>query len=491
MLMRGGRQKVMSKSLKKNTFFNIIKTCSSILFPLITFPYVSRVLLPDNVGKVNFAVSFVNYFALIASLGVQTYAIRECAAVNSDKKKLNNISSQIFSINLCMTVIAYISLLVTLIFARKLDAYRTLIVIQSSTILFTTLGADWLNSAMEDFKFITIRTISFQLISLIAMFALVHKPNDYVKYAIINVVSSSGANIANMWYRKRYCDVKFTLHIDWKRHMIPISLLFVMTLSQTIFHNADITMLGLMWDDYQVGLYSTAHKLTNLVSTVVQSVILVVMPRLSYYFARDDWDNANKLLRKLLLLNIGLGFPCVTGVIMLAKDIVWIVGGDEFAGAASVIQILILGFMFTLVGGSFLGNAILIPTKNEKYYMIVCCVTAIANVIFNAVLIPFLAAIGAAIATAFNALIILVLLLLKVDKRLSIERKLNIFLGPILGCAGICVCCLLSGLISYIWFRVLVSIISSIFVYVFILKLCNNDFVKEVLGILNAKTHRN
>lgn len=488
--MRGGRQKVMSKSLKKNTVFNIIKTCSSILFPLITFPYVSRILLPDNVGKVNFAVSFVSYFALIASLGVQTYAIRECAAVSGEKQNLTNISSQIFSINLCMTIIAYFAMFITLIFARKLDSYKTLIIIQSTTILFTTLGADWLNSAMEDFKYITIRTMAFQLVSLIAMFSFVHNPDDYIKYAIINVVSSSGANIANIWYRKRYCDIHFTFNIEWKRHMVPISLLFVMMLSQTIFHNADITMLGLMWDDNQVGLYSTAHKITNLVSTIVQSVILVVIPRLSYYFANNDWNSANKLLRKLLLLNIGLGLPCVTGVIMLAKDITWIVGGDEFAGAAPVMQVLILAFMFSLIGGSFLGNAILIPTKNEKYYMIVCCITAVANVIINAILIPHLAAIGAAIATAFNGLIILLLLLFKVDKRLKIERKMNIFLGPIIGCGGICVCCFCAGYLPNLWLRVLVSIVSSVIVYVIILQLFKNDFVKEILGIFKSKVKK-
>lgn len=480
----------MAKSIKKNTLFNIIKTCSSILFPLIVFPYVSRTLLPDNIGKVNFAQSFVSYFALIASLGVQTYAIRECAAVSNDKRKLSNISSQIFSINMCMTIVAYVALFITLLFANKVQNYRTLIIIQSATILFTTLGSDWLNSAMEDFKYITLRTIGFQILSLIAMFSFVHTPNDYYKYAIITVLSTSGANIANIWYRKKYCDVKFTLDIEWKRHMVPISLLFVMMLSQTIFHNADITMLGLMKDDYQVGLYTTAHKVTNLVSTVVQSVILVVIPRLSQLFANNDWESANKLLRKLLLLNIGLGLPCVTGVIMLAKDITWLVGGDEFAEAAPVMQILILAFMFSLVGGSFLGNAVLIPTKNEKYYMIVCCITAVANVIINAILIPHLAAIGAAIATAFNGLIILLLLLLKVDKRLIIERKLNIFLGPIIGCVGICLCCFFAANLSNLWLRVSVSIISSAIVYAIILQLCKNDFIKEILEILKSKVKR-
>lgn len=485
--MKGGKQINMSKSIKINTLFNIIKTCSSIIFPLITFPYANRILLPDNIGKVNFAMSFVSYFALLASLGVQTYAIRECASVKNDKRQLSNVSSQIFSINLCMTIISYLLLFITIVTSEKIENYRVLIIIQSTTIIFTTFGADWLNSALEDFKYIAIRTIIFQFFSLIAIFVFVRSSDDYIKYAIINVVSSSGANILNYFYRKKYCNVKFTFHIEWKRHMIPISLLFAMTLSQTIFHNADITMLGLIWNDYQVGLYSTAHKITNLVSSLVQSVILVVMPRLSYFFANNDWDNANRLLRKLLLFNIGLGLPCVTGVIMLAKDIVLIVGGSEFASATPIMQVLILAFMFSLVGGSFLGNAILIPTKNEKYYMIVCWITAIANVIINALLIPKLAAVGAAIATAFNGFIILVLLLLKVDKRLKIHNKLNVFLGPIIGCLAIVICCFTTSIIDIFIIRLICSIISSIIVYIVVLYLCKSDFLFEIISLLKIK----
>ena len=160
--MKGGKQINMSKSIKINTLFNIIKTCSSIIFPLITFPYANRILLPDNIGKVNFAMSFVSYFALLASLGVQTYAIRECASVKNDKRQLSNVSSQIFSINLCMTIISYLLLFITIVTSEKIENYRVLIIIQSTTIIFTTFGADWLNSALEDFKYIAIRTIIFQ-----------------------------------------------------------------------------------------------------------------------------------------------------------------------------------------------------------------------------------------------------------------------------------------------------------------------------------------
>ena len=143
----------MGKSnVKANTLYNTIKTLFGILYPLITFPYISRVLMAENVGKINFAHSVVSYFSLIASLGVTTYAIRECAKVRGDQEKLNQTAGQILSINLVSTLVAYLALGVTLIVARPLDHYRVLICIQSSTLIFTTLGADWLNTAMEDFR---------------------------------------------------------------------------------------------------------------------------------------------------------------------------------------------------------------------------------------------------------------------------------------------------------------------------------------------------
>lgn len=476
----------MGNSIKANSILNAIKTGASIAFPLISFPYVNRILLPDNIGKVDFAASFVSYYALIASLGIATYAIRECAAVRDNRERLDNVASQIFSINCCTTVVAYASLFLTLLFARKLDNYRTLIMIESLSIAFTTAGADWLNMAMEDFRYITLRTIAIQFLSLLSMFLLIHTPGDYIKYAWITVLSSTGANLINMRYRKRYCRVRFTWHMNLRRHLEPIFLLFTMTLSQTIFNHADVTMLGFFCGDYQVGLYSTAHKVTRVVGSVVQSLIMVILPKLSYLFANDDYEGANRLLRKVLLLNIGLGLPCVTGVLMIAPDIAWLIGGDAFLGAAPVMRILILSFMFSLVGGSFLGNAVLIPTRNEKYYMIICCITAVANVILNAILIPFFAASGAAIATAFNGFLILLLLLLKVDKRIHVDRLTNVFLGPVAGCLAIALCCSFTNRIASLPLRLSCSIGFSAVVYAICLKLFHSDFINEILGYFTS-----
>lgn len=476
------------KSIKFNSVLNVIKTITTIVFPLITLPYVSRVLLPNNIGKVNFSISFVGYFSLVASLGISTYAIRECSKSKGNREELSRIASQIFSINIITTFIAYSFLAVALFVFRELDDYRCLILIFSSTIAFNTLGIDWLNSAMEDFLYITIRSIILQTISLILVFTFVRKETDYYTYLIITTASTCASNLLNFFYRKKYCNVRFTLKIEWKRHISPILFLFSMMLSQSIFNNADVTMLGLMKGDFEVGLYSTAHKVTNVIGQVVQSIIFVLIPRLSILFSKRDYENINRLLKKLLQFNIALGFPITTGVIMLSKDIVFIIGGAEFNNAAPIMSILILSFFFSLVGGSFLGNAVLIPSGKEKIYMIICCITAVVNVILNFALIPYLGAIGASISTAFNGLLIAILLFIKRDKNIIVRNLKSVFILPLIGCCFIALICYGCYYIDDLLVRVLVSIVASVIIYFLILVIGKyeivNDFLRTIKGYI-------
>ena len=259
-------------SLKANTFYSIIKSCSTIIFPLITFPYISRVLLAENIGKINFSNSIVSYFTMLASLGITTYAVRECSYVKENIEELENTSSEIFTINILTTILAYSLLAISLIVFPNLSSYKKLIVIQSINIIFVTLGADWINTALEDFKYITIRTFVFQLFSLVLMFLFVKEPRDYLKYAIITVISSSGGNLLNIFYRRKYCKIKIVFHVDLKKHLPPIMTLFAMILAQQIFVNSDTTILGIFKGDYQVGLYTTSVKIYNIINTFMSSI---------------------------------------------------------------------------------------------------------------------------------------------------------------------------------------------------------------------------
>ena len=174
--------------------------------------------------------------------------------------------------------------------------------IQSLNILFSTLGADWLNSAMEDFRYITLRTTGMQIVSLILMFLFVRRPEDYIRYACISVLSASGANVINIFYRRRYCRTRLIFHINWKKHLTPILLLFSLILSQTIYTSSDTTILGLFKGDIQVGLYGTSVRIYNIVNTLVASVALVVMPQLSAAFSGRDYGKVNELLKYYLNL---------------------------------------------------------------------------------------------------------------------------------------------------------------------------------------------
>ena len=437
--------------------------------------------MPDNLGKVNFGSSFVSYFTLIASLGITTYAIRECSAKRENKEELSKTASQIFSINICTTIVAYILMAITLLLFRKFDSYRTLIIIQSTAIIFTTLGCDWLNSAMEDFAFITIRTVIFQIISLVLMFAFVHEPSDYMKYAAITVISSSGANVSNILYRRKYCRVSFTTDIDWNKRFKPIMLLFVMILAQTVFSSSDVIMLGLIRGNYEVGLYSTAVKMSHLISQVVSSIAWVVMPRMSLYFAQENYTKINEMLKKTLGVLLTLGLPCAIGCICLSQEIVLIIAGEEYIKASSALCILMLSFVFSLVGGSFLGNMVLLPSKKESIYMIICCVATIVNFVMNYYMIPIWGVNAAAGTTASASLLILMLLIICKDKRIKLDYFFEAILAPSIGCVFIVISCIsVKVIVSGLYLRTILCICLSVILYFVVQLIFKNQVVIEL-----------
>ena len=483
----------MTKSIKKNTVFNAIKTVSAIIFPLITFPYASRTLLVENIGKVNFGLSFISYFSLIASLGINVYAIRECAKFSDDRVKLSKIASEIFSINVFTTIFSYFILILCLLFYKKIENYRILIVIQSMSIVFTTLGTDWLNTAMEDFQYITIRSLLFQVLSLILLFAFIHKPDDYLKYAAISVISSSGYNIVNMIYRKKYCDIKFTLDIDIKKHYLPIFFLFVMLLSQTIFNNVDMTMLGIMKGDFEVGIYSTANKISNIIAQLVTSIVWVILPRMSIYFGNNDKMAANKLINQLYNFSLTIGLPIVVGIYMLSRDVIVLFASKSFALSADVLKILIITTLLSILFGSLIGNMVLLPAKQEKYLMITCIITAVFNVITNYVLIPSFSAIGAAITTLLSSCLYSALVLIKGYKLIRIQIITRSMVSSVLGAFAIILICNICKNVNLIYKRVFYSVILSTTIYFCIQIILRNDIVlmliKPIKKYLNINKH--
>ncbi len=469
------------KSIKKNTVYNVIRTISSLFFPIITLPYINRVLTVNNIGRINFSSSIVSFFGLIASLGISTYAIRECSAVRDDSVALSKLASQIYSINIIMTVFAYISLLILLILSPQLGDYKLIILMQSISIAATTLGAEWFNQSMEDFRFISLRTLFFQLIVLILLFFFIRKPEDYYKYVILNLIANSGTSIVNIGYRKRFCKIRFTTKIDWNRHFRAIVFLFAMIMFQTLFTSVDTIMLGFIKGDHEVGIYSVASKISFFVAQGIDSIVFVIMPRMSYYYAKGDYNEINNLLRKTLSVLIAIGLPCSVGCICLSKNIILLVAGQSYHESALVLRVLSVGIFFLIVGGGFLGNCILLPSKNEKDFMIASCVTVAFNIVLNFLLIPYGGAKAAAGTSVASSFLLFIVLLIHVDKKIVINKLNKILITPIIGSIGIAIVCYVFNEIDNILLSIFLSISTSVLVYSAILYLGKYDMIMEVL----------
>lgn len=389
---------VIQKSLKKNAVLNVIKTLMGLIFPLITFPYASRILLPEGLGKVNFASSIVSYFAIISTLGIETYGIREAAKVRDDKIQLSQFTKEIFTINMISTVIAYILFIVAIIFVPKFIEYKILLIVTSSTILFTTIGINWLYSAVEDYGYITIRSIIFQFLSLILLFIFVKTKEDYIKYAAISVVSNVGSNILNFIHSRKYITLKTEIPMQFKKHLKPIFILFAMAVAVKIYTALDTTMLGFMKGDYEVGIYTAATKINKIVLSLVVAVTTVFMPRLSYYAKDEDKTKFNELVYQGFDILLLISVPCAIGLSLLSSSIISVFCGQNFDKA--FLPMLIMNPIIVVIGiSSYVGVNIFLSIGKEIYKLYSSIIGAVLNFCLNLILIPKFLSVGASIST--------------------------------------------------------------------------------------------
>ena len=247
-------------SIKKNAVMNMLLTAANFVFPLITFPYVSRALLPEGTGRVQFAASFVAYFGMLARLGIPTYGLRECARIRDDRQKLTKTAQELLLINLIMGLIAYAGLFVCLFTVPRLKNDKLLFVVSALPILLDALGMEWLYKALEQYPYITVRSFCFKLVALAGTFMFIHAREDYLIYGVITIFASSASNILNFVHARKFISLKPTGSYRLSAHMKGILVFFAMSCAMTVYYNFDAVMLGFIKGDSEVGYYNAAVK---------------------------------------------------------------------------------------------------------------------------------------------------------------------------------------------------------------------------------------
>ncbi|WP_347161113.1 flippase [Ruminococcus sp. 1001136sp1] len=427
------------KSIKINAFFNTIKSVLAIIFPLITFPYATRVLGVDNIGKVNYAQAVVSYFSLIAALGISTYAVREGSKIRDDKEKLNIFCNQVFTINIISSLFAYAFMIVCCVFVSRLHNYVLLICLLSVSIFFTTIGIDWLNVIFEDYVYITIRGFAIQIISLILLIFLVKNENDYYIYAFLTIVPQIAIGICNYYYCRKYCKVKLTVKPKIKTHIKSMVTLFVNNVAVTLYCNADSIMVGWFNSDYYVGVYAVAVKIYSMIRSLLASIFSVCIPRLSYYFGNNENEKFEKLISALTEGLLIIILPTITGVEVLSKEIILVISGYEYIGAVLTLRILCIGLIFAILGG-IITSCINVPKGKEKINLYATFIAAILNIGLNVAFIPLYKQNGAAVTTVcaeFAVVICCVLFDKSILKCFYWKSIIKSMLQSIVGCVGI------------------------------------------------------
>ena len=394
------------KSIKANVLLNTIRLVSSILLPMVSYPYISRVLGPAPLGKVDFAASIINYFAIIAGLGIPSYGIICCSKVRNDKKELKKTIAELLTINFALTFIAYLALFIAIAIVPAFQSKQKEILIYSVALFCTTLGIDWLYSALEEFRYITIRSIILKVISVVLMLLLVKNPDDYIVYECILILSTVGSNVLNFIHARHFVDFRGLKIIDLKKHFTPILMFASASIASTINANTDTAMLGLLKNDYEVGLYGFSVKFKNLLINVNNAALTVMVPRLSYYVGQHDKQQFDVLLKKASdsVMAIACGIPIFFCI--FANETIRIIGGDNYLEAAGTM--IVLNLCVIVLGATWImGVGVLQTFGRQNLYARTMWFAVIVNVGVNMLLIPRLGATGAAIATliteTFNA----------------------------------------------------------------------------------------
>ena len=424
----------MSESIKRNYILNFINTISTMLFPIITFPYAARILMADGIGQVNFFFSIISYISLFTCLGIPLYAIRETARVRDNQKELSKTVTEILLLHSGLTVLGYVAVLVIAYTVPKVMVDIPLFLLLSTSIIFTAIGCEWFYQGVEDFKYITVRAITIRALCVILLFLLVKSKDDLLYYALYCVIGSVGNNVFNFFRLRKYIKLKLINfnELSFLRHLKPTLRIFVLNLVISIYINLDTVMLGLLNDSATVGYYTGATKLTKMLMGIVSSLGTVMIPRLSNLIQNNQIADFNRLSQKAVSFVVAISFPLFLGVLLTAPSLIRVFCGSSYEPAITTLQIISPILLFISLSG-VLGIQILYPQGKENIVIKCTLVGALINFTLNILLIPSLANDGAAIATCVAEFMVTFVMIIIGRKYFPIDYSIKRYSNYIVG----------------------------------------------------------
>lgn len=389
----------MAKSVKVNYILNLINTGTQMLFPLITFPYVCRVIEADGIGQINFFQSIISYISLFTCLGIPMYAIREIARDRSDVVQMNRTAMEILLLHSMLTLVGYAIVAILCLTVPQIQVNIPLFLILSLTIFFTAIGCEWFYQGIEDFKYITIRGLIIKTVSVVLLFIFVKSKTDLLYYGCYTVFGVLGGNIFNFFRLRKYIhreNIIFSeLHI--KRHVKPVLKVFSFSVVTSIYLQLNTVLLGFFKNALAVGYFAAATKVMQMLLQMSACLGSVMMPRASHLIAENKESEFNALIQKSYDFTLAIALPMTIGLIFCAPNLIMSLCGVKFENSILPSQIIAPIILMVAISNVF-GIQVLFPKGKISIVTLCCGIGAVVDLVLNLCLIPFFSYVGTSIA---------------------------------------------------------------------------------------------
>ncbi|MDK0736129.1 flippase [Clostridium perfringens] len=472
-------------SVKKNFLYNTIYQIFIILLPIITVPYVSRVLGPTGIGLYSYTGSYAQYFVLVGMIGISLYGNRQIAYNKYDKAKVSKEFWNIYGLQFLTTLISFSIYIV--IFVIINDSNKMLYLVQSIVVFTTIFDISWFFIGYEDMKSVVVRNTIIKVAGIVSIFIFIKKPSDVIKYAFIMVISNfigqimMWFNIKDKVYRCRF-NIKESLN-----HLKPSLALFISQLAIQIYTLLDKTMLGAMTGIYEVGLYENSQKTIKLALTLITSLGVVMLPRMSTLHSQGKKEEFNKLIYKAFSFVNFMAFPMVLGFIAVSNTFSLWFYGESFNGIGFLLKI---GSMLIIFIGwsNILGIQVMLPMKKEKQFTISVTVGAVVNFILNLFLIRQFQASGTTLASVIAEFSVTATQVYFLRRLIDVKRILKLTFKPLIGSIIMFVVLMLIipiFKVGVLWTLVEVTIGGSI--YLIVMYILKDKFLEEGFNLVKTK----
>ncbi len=420
--------------IKKNLFYNSLLSVSQFVFPLITFPYSSRILGPAGMGSVNFIDSFTQYFILFSALGIPLYGVREISKRKDQPAELAAVFNQIMLIHFVATCIFSIVFLTFSILTPALHAHLNIVGVGILMMFANVFMIEWFFQGIEKFRYITIRALIVRTLSVVFLFVFLKPGSDPVIYYGISASGFIITAALNMFFLSKTVKVRF-IKSGLKQHLKPLSIILGSTLAVSVYLLMDNIILGFIKGNTAVGIYSTAVRIVKIPFAIIAAISSVIVPQVSKAYRDSDTAKIKLLIHKSFSFICVLGIPIAAGLFISSSFLVQKFAGNKFLG--SILPVQILSPVILLVGlNNILGFQILTPFGKEKYLLRAVIIGMFFSLGLNLCLIPWLSFTGAAITNLLTECVVTFFCYIYVSKFISFDYDLKVIFQSIIG-AGV------------------------------------------------------